>query len=143
MYTRAQGPREGDFFSAWGGISSVGFGLPILYTEGQRLSPPVLLQEITKWCSWNTAKQVGLSHTKGKLAVGYDADMIVFDPEANYIVRNEQTFFKNKLTAYDGMEFKGRVMETLVRGVPVFGLNEGHSDMPMGKLLLEPRVLET
>lgn len=138
-----KGLEKGDFFSAWGGISSVGFGLPILYTEGQRLNPPVLLQEITKWCSWNTAKQVGLSHTKGKLAVGYDADMIVFDPNANYVVRNEQTFFKNKLTAYDGMEFMGRVMETLVRGVPVFGLNEGHSDMPMGKLLLEPRVLQT
>ncbi|KAF3992120.1 hypothetical protein FT663_02437 [Candidozyma haemuli var. vulneris] len=137
-----KGLEKGDFFSAWGGISSVGLGLPILFTEGQKLDPPVSLQEITKWCSWNTAKQVGLSHTKGKLAVGYDADMVVFDPKSSYVVRNDQTFFKNKLTAYDGMEFQGRVVETLVRGVPVFGLKEGHSDLPMGKLLLEPRVQE-
>lgn len=135
-----KGLEKGDFFSAWGGISSVGLGLPILYTEGSKLDPPVLLEEITKWCSWNTAKQVGLSHVKGKLAVGYDADIILFDPEARYIVKNDQLFFKNKLTAYDGMEFKGRVVETLVRGVPVFGIKNGHSDRPMGRLILEPRT---
>lgn len=134
-----KGLEKGDFFSAWGGISSVGFGLPILYTEGQKLHPPVRLQEISRWCSWNTAKQVGLSHRKGKIAVGYDADILVFDPECTYVVRNDQTFFKNKLTAYDGMEFQGRVVETLVRGNSVFALEEGHSDVAMGTLILEPR----
>lgn len=135
-----KGLEKGDFFSAWGGISSVGLGLPILYTEGLKLDPPVSLHEITKWCSWNTAKQVGLDHRKGKIAVGYDADMILFDPEAKHMVKNDQTFFKNKLTAYDGMEFTGQVVETLVRGNPVFALKEGHSDVPLGGLLLEPRA---
>lgn len=63
-----KGLEKGDFFEAWGGISSVGFGLPILYTEGKKLSPPITFAEINKWCSLNTAKQVGLSHRKGKLA---------------------------------------------------------------------------
>lgn len=135
-----KGLEKGDFFSAWGGISSVGFGLPILYTEGQKLLPPVKILEISRWCSWNTAKQVGLSHRKGKIAVGYDADLLVFDPNCSYVVRNDQTFFKNKLTAYDGMEFKGRVVETLVRGNSVFALKEGHSNVAMGKLILEPRI---
>lgn len=134
-----KGLEKGDFFSAWGGISSVGLGLPIIYTEGLKLDPPVSLHEISKWCSWNTAKQVGLDHKKGKLAVGYDADIIVFDPRAKHVVQNDQTFFKNKLTAYDGMEFTGQVVETLVRGNPVFALKEGHSDVPLGNLLLEPR----
>lgn len=134
-----KGLEKGDFFSAWGGISSVGFGLPILYTEGRKLHPPVTVQEISRWCSWNTAKQVGLSHRKGKIAVGYDADLLVFDPECSYVVLNNQTFFKNKLTAYDGMKFQGRVVETLVRGNSVFALEAGHSDVPMGNLILEPR----
>lgn len=56
-------------FEAWGGISSVGFGLPILYTEGLKLQPPISLAEINKWCSLNTAKQVGLSHCKGQIKV--------------------------------------------------------------------------
>lgn len=135
-----KGLEKGDFFSAWGGISSVGFGLPILFTEGQKLQPPVSLPEIVRWCSWNTAKQVGLSHRKGRLAEGYDADILVFDPECGYVVRNDQTFFKNKLTAYDGMEFQGRVVETLVRGNLVYEVDAGHSDVPMGSLILEPRV---
>lgn len=135
-----KGLEKGDFFSAWGGISSVGFGLPILYTEGQKLQPPVTLAEISTWCSWNTARQVGLAHKKGKIAVGYDADLLVFDPEVKYVVQNDQTFFKNKLTAYDGMEFQGKVVETIVRGNAVFNLEDGHIDKPVGRLILEPRT---
>lgn len=135
-----KGLEKGDFFSAWGGILSVGFGLPILYTEGQKLDPPVLVPEIARWCSWNTAKQVGLSHRKGRIAVGYDADLLVFDPEASYVVSNDQTFFKNKLTAYDGKRFQGRVVETVVRGRTVFTLEDGHSATALGRLILEPRT---
>lgn len=135
-----KGLEKGDFFSAWGGISSVGFGLPIMFTEGLKMDPPVKLQEISRWCSWNTAKQVGLSHKKGKISVGYDADLLLFDPAATYVVRNEQTFFKNKLTAYDGTQFQGRVVETLVRGNSVFALKEGYSEEAMGRLILEPRA---
>lgn len=135
-----KGLDKGDFFSAWGGILSVGFGLPILYTEGQKLDPPVLVPEIARWCSWNTAKQVGLSHRKGRIAVGYDADLLVFDPDASYVVNNNQTFFKNKLTAYDGKRFQGRVVETVVRGHTVFTLEYGHSATALGRLILEPRT---
>lgn len=135
-----KGLNKGDFFSAWGGISSVGFGLPILFTEGQKLLPPVTLAEISKWCSWNTARQVGLSHKKGKIAVGYDADFLIFDPHVKYIVRNDLTYFKNKLTAYDGMEFQGKIVETIVRGNTVFNLAEGHINKPVGRLILEPRA---
>lgn len=134
-----KGLEKGDFFSAWGGISSVGFGLPILFTEGQRLEPPVTLAEISNWCSWNTARQVGLSHKKGKISVGYDADFLVFDPEVKYVVQNDQTYFKNKITAYDGMEFHGKVVETIVRGNSVFSLLTGHIGKPVGRLILEPR----
>ncbi|KAK6458668.1 allantoinase [Scheffersomyces xylosifermentans] len=135
-----KGLEKGDFFEAWGGISSVGFGLPILFTEGQKLSPPITFAEINKWCSVNTSKQVGLSHRKGKISIGYDADLLVFDPEAKYIVQNQETFFKNKLTAYDGKEFQGRVMETIVRGNSVYAYGKGHSDIPLGNLILEPRT---
>lgn len=133
-----KGLERGDFFEAWGGISSVGLGLPILYTEGQNLDPPITFQEISKWCSWNTAKQVGLSHKKGKLQVGYDADLLIFDSSVVYKVNNSQMFFKNKLTAYHGKEFRGKVVETIVRGRSVYDSN-GHSQQPHGELILEPR----
>ncbi|CAX42547.1 allantoinase, putative [Candida dubliniensis CD36] len=135
-----KGMEKGDFFEAWGGISSVGFGLPILYTEGLKLDPPISLAEINKWCSLNTAKQVGLSHCKGTIRVGYHADLLIFDTDTKYTVENKETFFKNKLTAYDGMEFQGRVLETLVRGNTVYAMGRGFSVAPMGNLILEPRL---
>lgn len=135
-----KGLEKGDFFEAWGGISSVGLGLSILFTEGKKMSPPITIQEINKWCSRNTAKQVGLDHCKGELKVGYDADFVVFDPEASFTLHNSELFFKNKLTAYEGREFQGKVMKTIVRGNTVFDSKSGLSQNPMGKLILEPRT---
>jgi allantoinase len=82
-----QGPEEkGDFFSAWGGISSVGLGLPILWTEGTKRNPSFSIEEIVRWCCKNTAKQVGLEKSKGDLGVGFDADIVVFDEMAEFMV---------------------------------------------------------
>ncbi|KAI0465488.1 hypothetical protein LJB42_000725 [Komagataella kurtzmanii] len=130
---------NGDFFAAWGGIASVGLGLPILWTEGRKLDEPISFTEIAKWTSLNTAKQAGLHHRKGRIAVGYDADFAVFDPDIEYTVETAKTFFKNKLTAYNGVNFSGRVVETILRGNSVYALGKGVSTIPMGDLLLEPR----
>lgn len=75
----------GDFFQAWGGISTVGLGLSVLWTEGKKRG--VDLCQISKWTSEMTAKQVGLLGKKGKIAAGYDADICVFDPESSFKVR--------------------------------------------------------
>ena len=76
---------EGNFFSAWGGVSSVGLGLPILCTESQNRKFSIV--DIVKWCCENTAKQVGLYPQKGQLEVGSDADFVVLDDEAEFQVR--------------------------------------------------------
>ena len=82
-----EGPEEkGDFFSAWGGISSVGLGLPILWTEGTKRDADFSVEEIVRWCCHNTAKQVGLEKSKGDLGVGFDADIVVFDDTAEFKV---------------------------------------------------------
>jgi allantoinase len=88
---------EGDFFSAWGGISSVGLGLSILWTEAQRRGAKVTIEDIVKWCCVNTAKQVGLEHRKGDLAPGYDADIAVFDDQGEFIVSSSSTVHSQSL----------------------------------------------
>lgn len=135
-----KGLKAGDFLKAWGGILSVGLGLPILNTVGRKLDEPIDLVDIWRWCSLNTAKQVGLSHQKGAFEPGLDADIVVFDPEAPHLIKNADMAFKNKLTAYDGMELKGSVLKTLVRGNTVYTLKDGHTETPKGKLLLEKRT---
>lgn len=85
--TPMEGPEQkGDFFSAWGGISSVGLGLPILWTEGCKRYENFSIEDVVRWCCKNTAKQVGLEKTKGDIGVGFDADIVVFDDSAEFIV---------------------------------------------------------
>lgn len=74
----------GDFFTAWGGVSSVGLGISILWTE--RTRHKFTIEDVVKWCCEKTAQQVGLQNQKGRLAVGMDADIAVFDDEADFLV---------------------------------------------------------
>ena len=164
-HTQVFDAQLGDFFSAWGGISSVGLGLPILWTELSRrgllsvsdtntdiLSTTTItatdkaLTHIGRWCCSNTASQVGLQATKGSLAVGYDADIVVFDDTATWVVEPSTMLFRNKCSPYQGKTLTGMVKETWLRGNRVFvrgGANGGFvmgERECVGRLLLEPRV---
>lgn len=128
----------GDFFTAWGGVSSVGLGLSILWTSG--LKHNITAPQIATWCCKNTAKQVGLQHQKGELAVGLDGDVCVFDDDGEFVVGREEMLFRNKCSAYEGMRLKGVVRETWVRGRRVFEREKGFGKgRPTGRLLLEVR----
>ncbi|KAI0380539.1 hypothetical protein F5Y04DRAFT_257603 [Hypomontagnella monticulosa] len=138
----------GDFFAAWGGISSVGLGLPILYTSakkralaGSKSTPSVL--DIVRLCCAATAKQVGLSHRKGALKVGMDADICVFDDAEEWVLNSAGMHWKNRCSPWEGHKFAGRVRETWVRGRKVFeygGVNGGFvSGKPLGEAITEKR----
>ena len=132
---------RGDFFAAWGGVSSVGLGLSILWTEALKRcgTSPITISDIVTWCSTNTAKQVGLSHRKGDLAVGLDGDVAVFDPDTEWVVQPSTMLFRNKCSPYQGKKVRGVVKETWVRGQMVHGRECGFAKGPGGKLLLEQR----
>jgi allantoinase len=150
----AEEKEKGDFFASWGGISSVGLGLPILWTEATaraQSSPSpsshISILNVVRLCGINTAKQVGLSHKKGMLRPGMDADICVFDDEGTFVVGREQMLFRNKVSPYQGKTMRGVVKETWVRGNKVFsrgGANGGFvgkGGVPVGKLLLEKRKM--
>lgn len=134
---------SGDFFSAWGGISSVGLGLSILWTETRRrkLDENQTLLDIVRWCCANTALQVGLEDSKGALKVGMDGDVAVFDPAAEFEVQHSAMLFRNKCSPYQGKVLKGVAKATWLRGRLVHSRDGGFGDKaaPDGKLLLEPR----
>lgn len=139
----------GDFFAAWGGISSVGLGLPILYTSaqkranaGSKTTPSIV--DIVRLCCAATAKQVGLSHRKGALKVGMDADICVFDDTEEWVLQSAGMHWKNRCSPWEGHRFAGRVKETWLRGQKVFeygGMNGGFvSGKPVGEAITEKRV---
>jgi allantoinase len=143
---------DGDFFSAWGGISSVGLGLPILWTEMTRRGLTTdenfdtAITNVVRWCAKNTAIQVGLDKAKGDLAVGFDADFCVFDETATWTVEPSTMLFRNKCSPYQGRTMSGMVKTTILRGNVVFDREEvsaSHGGFVRkaceGKLLLESR----
>ncbi|KAK4161835.1 putative allantoinase [Cladorrhinum sp. PSN259] len=141
---------QGDFFAAWGGISSVGLGLPILYTTASDrashgYSAPSIT-DIVRMCSQATAKQVGLSHRKGGIKVGMDGDFAVFDEDDVWTLRSGDMRWKNKCSPWEGHTFRGRVHETWLRGHSVFRLGEGRdgrgyvSEKPLGEAIVERRT---
>lgn len=113
---------RGDFLHAWGGISALQFGLPVMWTALS--SRGFGLNDLTRLMSERTAQFAGLGSRKGKLAAGYDADIVIWDPEADFTVRPELIHHRHKLTPYDGMSLKGRVDSVFVRGTRVFGKEE-------------------
>ncbi len=108
----------GNFFEAWGGISSLQLGLSATWTGASQRGFP--LSDVTQWMCENPAKLAGLGARKGRLAAGYDADMVVFDPDAQWIVRGEELQHRHKLTPYEGMQLRGVVKRTILRGKAVF-----------------------
>jgi allantoinase len=124
----------GDFMEAWGGISALQFGLPVIWTQAQKRG--FGLREITRWMSAAPAKLAGLDKRKGSLAPGYDADIVIWNPEQEFEVQTELIHFKNKLTPYEGMNLRGVVETTYVRGKKVFDKGEFAAE-PSGNLLVK------
>jgi allantoinase len=104
----------GDFFTAWGGIASLELGLAAVWTEARRHEASV--EDLARWMSRAPAQLAGLSIHKGALAVGYDADVVVWDPDAEFTVDASRLRQRHKLTPYAGRALKGVVHKTILRG---------------------------
>ena len=74
----------GDFMGAWGGISSLQLGLSVLWTLARERGES--LQTLFKWNTEGPAKLAGLGDRKGKLAAGFDADLVIWDDAAQFEV---------------------------------------------------------
>lgn len=108
----------GDFGKAWGGIASLSVALPVIWTAASRRGFGI--EDVMRWMSVNTAKLAGLSNRKGQICRNYDADFIVFDPNAEFVVTPERLYFRHPVTPYLGERLKGEVKQTFVRGRRVF-----------------------
>jgi allantoinase len=109
--------REGDFSAAWGGIAALELALPALWTVAHRHGAPV--ERLATWLGAAPAALAGLRH-KGRIAPGCDADLVVFDPDAAFVVDPEKLHQRHPVTPYAGHELRGVVETTFLRGRRVF-----------------------
>ncbi len=109
---------SGNFMKAWGGIASLQFALPILWTAAKKRNASI--KDITKWLCENPAKLIGKGSTKGRIAMGYDADLIVLDDMENFVVTEDIIHHRHKVTPYMNEQLCGVVKQTFIGGKVAF-----------------------
>ena len=108
---------SGDFFQAWGGITSLQLGLSSVWTEARRRG--YSLEQVVVWLSAYPARVAGLQDRKGAIEVGKDADLVLFRPDAP-IEWPHTLHHRHKLTPYEGRALMGVVERTIVRGKTIY-----------------------
>lgn len=124
--------KTGGFRDAWGGIASLQLALPAVWTGACERGIP--LRHLARWMSRNPARLAGLGRSKGAILPGFDADLVIWEPETELRVEPGRLQHRHKLTPYAGRTLRGVVRRTLVRGETVY--HDGDfPGPPMGKLL--------
>jgi allantoinase len=118
-----------DFFRVWGGIAGVQHLLPVLLDLGLDAALVARL----------TAEQVAGRFrlaSKGRIAVGYDADLTLVADDGPYDVSSESLFYRHRVSPYVGRRLRARIRRTILRGRTVF--LDGHMNADGGGRLLRP-----
>jgi len=135
----------GDFMTAWGGIASLELSLAAVWTaysavgpafqagqRGHAASAP--LREMFRWMSAAPAALARLDDRKGRIAVGHDADLVIWDPDGTSTVEPSRLQQRHPTTPYAGRTLSGVVRETYLRGQRVW--NNGALDQRSAGTLL-------
>ncbi len=121
------------------GLADLETMLPILYSEGvatRRIS----LERFVEVSSTNAAKIFGLYPRKGTIAVGSDADLVLWDPATEWTFRWQAGQSRSDFSLYDGWRLKGRIVATISRGDVVYRDGEIAAEGGRGKFLRAARA---
>jgi len=111
----------GDFSRAWGGIASLELALAATWSGARTRGYGV--RDLARWLAGGPARLAGLAR-KGRIEPGRDADLVVFDPDAQFTVEPSRLKQRHAITPYAGMTLYGVVRRTFVRGTCVFDQGE-------------------
>jgi allantoinase len=115
----------GDFGTAWGGISSLQLGLPVMWTEARQRG--IGLPALAQWMAAAPAQLTGLAD-RGAIAPGLRADMCAFAPDATFTVDPARLRHRHHVTPYTGHELHGTVSRIWLAGLPA-GPDDGSGQL--------------
>jgi allantoinase len=123
-----------EIFLGKSGFGGTEYLLSALLTEGNKRG--LSLNRVARLTSWEPARRFGLT-SKGDIAPGHDADVVLVDPGRSFVVRAEDSFSNQGYTPFDGIELSGKVIRTYLRGELVY--DDGRMvGPPRGKFLRRP-----
>jgi allantoinase len=105
---------QGDFMAAWGGVSGLQLALSIVWTEAARRGHS--LADVARWMCAGPARLAGLAGSKGAIAAGADADLVVFADDETTVVTPQAIHHRHRVTPYAGETLRGAVHATYLRG---------------------------
>lgn len=121
------GDDRADVFAAKSGFGGAEYLLPGLVGEGRKRG--LALSRIAELTSWNPARRYGLTG-KGDIAVGFDADIALVDPDAQWTVRAGDSESAQEYTPFEGFDMTARVTDVFLRG---------HRICENGRVIGDPR----
>lgn len=103
-------------------LAKSGFGgteylLSGVFSEGSKRG--MSYHHMAELLSWNPAQRFGLN-SKGNIAVGYDADLVLLAPKETFVVRASESESHQGYTPFEGLELTGRVKTTFLRGRRIY-----------------------
>ena len=126
---------SGNLKKAWSGIAGIQFSFPAFWTKAKEHG--ISIDEVANLMSYNVARFLNIENRKGKIEVGFDADLTIWNPEETFEVTKDIIEFKHKITAYEGLQLNGVIEKTFVGGHKVY--NKGlFCELSKGKVLKRP-----
>jgi allantoinase len=126
--------KPGNIWLAKSGFGGTEYLLPALITEGRKRG--LTFNQMAKLTSYTAARRFGLP-SKGDIAEGLDADIVLVDPSDTWTVRAADSESQQGYTPFEGLEMTARVKTTFLRGQRIYDNGEVLGK-PAGKYLHRP-----
>lgn len=123
-----------DFSQIPNGIPGVEHRISLLYTYGVQLGK-ISLNKLVELTSTNAAKLFGVYPQKGTIAVGSDADIVVWDFNQTSIIEQKTQIQNVDYTPYEGMQVKAQPVYVFLRGNKVLSQDGGILEQPQGRFV--------
>lgn len=109
---------SGDFSRAWGGIAGLELRLPVTWTGARRRGATLI--DLARWLAEAPARLAGLSGRKGRIVPGLDADLVIWDPDREFVVGAPDLHQRHCTTPWEGCALLGVVETTILRGDVIY-----------------------
>ncbi len=132
-------PDHPRFHRAANGVPGLETRLPLLFSDGL-LAGRLTLQRYLALAGTAAADLYGLADRKGRIAVGRDADVVLWNPEAAWEIRQDRQHSRVDFSSYEGRRVTGKPATVLVRGIPVIRDGTITDRPPAGRFLPRTRA---